>query len=271
MEPITGTIQHYAWGSTDVLADFMGREPTASAWAEVWFGSHPLGPTLFPDGSTVATRIAADPQAMLGDAVVAQFGSRLPYLLKFIAPAQPLSLQVHPSKQQAAAGWASEEAAGIPLSSPARNYRDANHKPELIYALTGLEALAGFRAPRRAAEIVDGLASPLARQVSDIMRANSGDAGLEAATRFLLEPETRPTPEAVAATVAACEERLASGTSPSVRADRVAVDLQAAYPGDPAVVLALLLNPVSLRPGEVLFTPAGSLHCYLLGLSLIHI
>ncbi|MBD3690079.1 mannose-6-phosphate isomerase, class I [Nanchangia anserum] len=265
MDAITGTIQHYAWGSRSVLADFMGQPATGEPWAEVWFGAHKLGPTRFGEG-TIADAIARDPRSILGEAVVQEFGPRLPYLVKFLAANAPLSLQVHPSKQRAEAGWLHEEHAGLALAAPGRNYRDANHKPELIYALTRLEALSGFRAPRRALEIVDGLGAPLAREIVSLMRAHPGQASLEKVTHFLLDEDTRPDAEAVAATIAACAERLSLGASPSVRADRIVAQLGEAYPGDPAVVLALLLNPVTLQAGQTLFTPAGSLHCYLHGL-----
>lgn len=266
MEAVTGTVQHYAWGSPHTLAAFLGHAPSGRPLAEIWFGAHPLGPTHFPTGETIADRIATDPGRFLGEPVLQEFGPRLPFLMKFLAPDQPLSLQVHPSKERAEDGWQREEEAGVPLTSPMRNYRDTNHKPELVYALTRLEALSGFRAPRRALEIVSGLASPLAREITALMHAHPGNRALAEVTRFLLEPATRPDQEAIDGVVSACEERLSLGVSPSVRADRSVTSLAAAHPGDPAAVLALLLNPVTLQAGQALFTPAGSLHCYLRGL-----
>lgn len=266
MEAITGTIQHYAWGSPEVLADFMGRPRPSGPWAEVWFGAHPLGPTHFPTGETVASRIATAPRETLGEAVLSTFGARLPYLVKFLAPARPLSLQVHPSKAAARRGWKREEDAGIARTSPLRNYRDDNHKPELVYALTRLEVLSGFRAPRRALEIVSGLRSPLAREIAQILTTLPPVDSLEKVCRLLLEEATRPDAETVAQIVDECASRLRAASSPSVRADRIVTQLGAEYPGDPAAVLALILNPVTLQAGQTLFTPAGSLHCYLSGL-----
>ncbi|MDO4612501.1 MAG: mannose-6-phosphate isomerase, class I [Actinomycetaceae bacterium] len=266
MEVVVGTLHHYPWGSTTLLPRFLGLDDQAKPWAELWFGAHPLGPTFFPDGSSILTRMGAAPDRVLGKEVVATFGTRLPYLLKLISPDRPLSLQVHPSKREAEEGYAREVAAGVDLASPRRQFRDANHKPELVYALTPFEALSGFRAPRRAGEILSQLASPLGRELAKLIERYPGHRGLEHVTRRLLDPSLRPDPGDVEATVAAAAERLRAGVSPSVRADRTVLALARSYPGDPAAILALVLNPVTLRPGQTLFTPAGSPHCYLHGL-----
>jgi len=189
----------------------------------------------------------------------------LPYLLKLIAAASPLSLQVHPSREVAKAAFAAENAAGVPLTAPTRSYKDANHKPELVYALTPFEAMAGFRAPEAAAEVLDGLDAPLARHLHDLLRSGSGESAVESAFASLLEPESRPSADDVAALVAACAARLEKG-SPFATIDRTVVLLADAYPGDPGVVTSILLNRVSLQPGEALFVDAGIVHAYLEGL-----
>ncbi|ACQ79432.1 mannose-6-phosphate isomerase, class I [Beutenbergia cavernae DSM 12333] len=257
-------LQDYAWGSSTAIPDFLGEAPGPGPVAEAWFGAHPSAPAPLTAGGTLEGLIADDPVGTLGADVVARFGERLPFLLKLIAPAAPLSLQVHPSPAQAAAGYAAEEAAGIGLDDPARTYRDEQHKPELVYALTTFEALSGFRAPRRAAEILRGLDAPLATRLAALLGADPTSAGVRAAFTALLTSRD-VTPAAVADVARACARRAEGGTSPSVRSDAIVAQLYEANPGDPGVVAALLLNPVTLRPGEAMYVPAGAVHAYLSG------
>ncbi|GAA4288119.1 mannose-6-phosphate isomerase, class I [Georgenia daeguensis] len=270
MQRIVGVERDYAWGSHDAIPGLLGAEPGGGPVAELWFGAHPDGPArleaVFGDaGPDLLTHIAADPVGALGDDVVSRFGPQLPYLLKLIAPAKPLSLQVHPSLERARERFAAESAAGIALDDPTRNYRDPNHKPELVFALTTFRAMCGFRAPRRAAELLADLDTPLAQSLHATLRADPTAEGVRAAFTWLLDSETRPSHDAVQELAAACARRLADG-SPSPRADNTVVRLAEAYPGDPGVVVSLLLNPVTLQPGDALFVPAGGVHVYLAGL-----
>lgn len=268
----------YAWGSPTALPALIGAEPDGRPCAELWFGAHSsapspilrpspldlpldLPPDLPPDLQSAITR---DPTGTLGDDVAARFGPRLPYLLKLIAPARPLSLQVHPGPERARAGFAHEDAAGIPRDAPTRNYRDPHHKPELLYAVTTFEALSGFRAPRRAAELLEGLDAPLARRVLATLRRDPTSDGVRTAFALILDPRTRATTAQVAEVVDACAERVVAG-SPSPRADAIVLLLAEHFPGDPGVVVSLLLNPVTLRPGQAMFIPAGGVHAYLSG------
>jgi mannose-6-phosphate isomerase len=267
---LTNAIQNYAWGSPTAIPALLGTEPTGEPVAEAWFGAHASAPSrcVQPDGRAGAVLpevIAADPAGVLGADVEARFGAQLPYLLKVIAAETPLSLQVHPHVERARAGFAEEEAAGVPLDAPHRSFRDRNHKPELVYALTRFEAMCGFRAPRRAAELLEGLDAPLAKELRAMLDEQPSAAGIEAVFERLLRPATRPTAAEVAEVATACATRLATG-SPSPRADRTVVRLAEAYPGDPGVVTSLLLNPVTLQPGDALFVPAGGVHAYLSGL-----
>lgn len=270
MYRLTNAIQHYAWGSPTAIPTLLGTEATGEPVAEAWFGAHSSAPShcVEEDGTRGASMpevIAADPAGVLGEDVQARFGATLPYLLKVIAAETPLSLQVHPHVARAREGFAEEEAAGVPVDAPHRNFRDRNHKPELVYALTRFEAMCGFRAPRRAAELLEGLDAPLAKELRAMLAEQPTAAGIEAVFTRLLRPETRPTPEEVGEVAVACAARLEAG-SVSPRADRTVVRLQATYPGDPGVVTSLLLNPVTLQPGEALFVPAGGVHAYLKGL-----
>ncbi|AIE82710.1 mannose-6-phosphate isomerase, class I [Actinotignum schaalii] len=214
-----------------------------------------------PGGPSLRDLIARAPEEMLGADVARRHGGELPYLLKLIAPHQPLSLQVHPSLEQARAGFEREEAAGISRTAPHRSYRDRNHKPELAYALTPFEAICGLRTPRRIAEVLGGLGLPL----TDRLAALVEERGVGAVFADLLSAGTRPEPEQIEQVVAACAARLECGASPSPRADRIVETLAQHYPGDPGVVASLLMNPVTLRPGEALFIPAGTVHAYLSG------
>ncbi|WP_448629996.1 mannose-6-phosphate isomerase, class I [Cellulomonas soli] len=267
MYRLSHVLQQYAWGSPTAIPELLGLPVDGSPVAEAWFGAHPSSPAhahTAQGAVPLDELIAQDPERHLGTGVTQRFGDHLPYLLKVISAQAPLSLQVHPSPERARAGFVREEAAGIPVGAPHRNYRDRNHKPELVYALTQFEAMVGFRAPRRAAELLTDLDTPLAVELTSLLMADSTSAGVRTAFEWLLDPRTRPGQTEVAQFVEACTRRLASG-SPSPRTDRTVMQLAAAYPGDAGAVTSVLLNPVTLQPGEALFVPAGAVHAYLQG------
>ena len=267
MERLHGFRQRYDWGHCSAIPELLGESPDGEPWAEQWLGAHPLGPTAVGDGgATLAEHIAAEPARLLGEDVMLCFGPQLPFLLKIIAPARALSLQVHPSIGQAVEGYEAEERAGIDLASPVRNYKDRNHKPEMVLALTDFEAVAGFRAPRRVAEVLAGLSSPLARRMRRTLRLAPGRFGIRQVFTDIVSVDSRPSGEEIDELVDELAARLASGASPSRRADANAVEMARAFPGDPGIAAALLLNPVTLRAGEALFVPAGSVHAYIGGL-----
>ncbi len=266
MWDIEPSIQHYAWGDTHALPQFLGRPVDGTTpWAEAWYGAHPSAPSMLDDGRTMEQAITARPGAILGEGYDRLFRGRLPYLLKVIAPAKPLSLQVHPTREHAAESFAAENAAGLALDDPARNYRDDNHKPEMLLAMTRFEAVCGFRTPRRAIQILDGLNTPLTDRLHDLLVASPTAHGMRAAFRTLVSATMRPDAERVSAVAAACAARLEAGASPSPRIDRIVGLMQEHFPGDPGVVAALLLNPVTLYPGEAMYVPAGVIHAYISG------
>ena len=267
MERLIGARQSYDWGSTTAIPELLGERPDNHPWAEQWYGSHPCGPTRLAVGPrTLADLIDADPQRLLGEDVVRRFGPQLPFLLKLIAPDQALSLQVHPSLEQATEGFQLENEAGLALDDPARSYKDANHKPEMVLALSRYEAVAGFRAPRRAAEVLAGLDSALAHRMRRTLRLNPTRFGIRQVFTDLVSEDARPTTVEIDELVAEIAARISQGASPSPRVDANAVVMARAFPGDPGVAAALLLNPVTLQPGEALFVPAGSVHAYISGL-----
>ncbi len=259
MYPLSGVVQPYAWGSPTFLASLQGREPTGDPEAELWLGDHPVAPALVHTAAGVRPLpelIAADPVTALG----AADGSALPYLVKILAAAAPLSLQAHPSAAQAAAGFAREEAAGLPRTAAHRTFRDPNPKPELVCALTPFDALCGFRPVEESVDLLASLDVAALAPVLAALRTEGADA-LPGLVESLLGADPSVAAALVADVVAACE-RL-DGPYAAERA--WAVRLAAAYPGDAGVVLTLLLNLVTLAPGETLFLGPGNLHAYLGG------
>lgn len=252
---LSNTPRDYAWGSPTLLADLEGREPSGAPEAEVWFGDHPGSPAEVHDGSGL-TLDRWLPAA--GDGLPA----KLPYLLKLLAAGAPLSIQVHPSKQQAVEGFAREEKAGVARDAAERNYKDDNHKPEVIVALSEtFTALAGLRDLERTRALIDVLGdAPAVSTLRDHLSAGSGPEALRAAIGWVLG-------EADAADVAQIVDAAAPASSDDFAAELALVrSLHTAYPADPGIVVALLMNLVHLRRGEAIFVPAGVLHAYVDGL-----
>jgi mannose-6-phosphate isomerase len=252
---LEGVLRHYDWGSPTAIPSLLGMEPDGRPVAELWFGAHPDDPAPAPaHGTTLDQLIAAEPERLLGADVVDRFGSRLPYLLKVLAADKALSIQVHPNREQARDGFAREDAAGIPRDASERNYRDDNHKPELLCALTPFDALCGFRPVDQTLELLTSLDLPDLGFVADALR---GSDPLRAAfTALLTHPDPRPI-------VAAVRTRVADATEGPAYAARLAAQ---DAPDDIGVALTLLLNYVRLEPGEAIFLGAGNVHAYLRGM-----
>ena len=257
MDRLVNTVRPYAWGSTTAIPELLGVAPTGEPQAELWMGAHPGAPSRTGRGPLHEV-IAADPVRELGPAAVEKFGPRLPFLFKVLAAGAPLSLQVHPDLARAREGFAAEEAAGIPLDAPRRNYKDANHKPELICALTPFHGLCGFRDPAEAADTMAALGVDSLKPYVDLLHAHPEEAALREVLTALLTAE----PEAMARTVA--EAAHAAARLGGAHATYAGIAHH--YPDDPGVLAAMLLNPVTLQPGEALFLRAGVPHAYLDGL-----
>ncbi|MEU6590634.1 mannose-6-phosphate isomerase, class I [Streptomyces sp. NPDC046881] len=257
MDRLDNTIRPYAWGSATAIPHLLGVEPTGEPQAEMWMGAHPGAPSRTARGTLVEV-IEADPERELGARAVARFGPRLPFLLKILAAGAPLSLQVHPDLKQAEEGYADEERRGIPVDAPHRNYKDANHKPELVCALTEFDGLCGFRDPVGAADLLDGLGVDSLKPYVDLLHAHPEDAALREVLTAILSADPQEMAHTVAEATAACT-RLGGAYAPYA-------DIAHHYPGDPGVLAAMLLNHVRLQPGEALFLGAGIPHAYLNGL-----
>ena len=217
VQPIVGVVQHYAWGDHEVIPRLLGRASDGCPWAELWLGTHPGGAATFTDGRPLA-----------------DVTGPLPYLLKVLAAAEPLSLQAHPSAEQAAAGFA------------AGRYPDGAGKPELLVALTPFEAFCGVRPVADTLDLLDELGT--AELAAAVRAAGPGGAlGALYGRRLATEP-----------IVDACQR---SGRPEAAWVRR----LDAHYPGDPSVAATLLLNFVQLRPGEAIQLGPGNLHAYLGG------
>ncbi len=268
MNLMTGIVRPYSWGSRTAIAELCGRPvPAPHPEAELWFGAHPGDPAWVdtPNGPrSLLELVESAPVEQLGPRAQAEFGARLPFLLKVLAAQEPLSLQAHPSAVQAREGFADEQRRGIALDSGVRNYRDASHKPELICALTPFHALAGFRAVPATVALLAALGCPALEHHAALLAHQPDASGLRALFTTWI---TLPRPalgELLPPVLDACVTHVREHGEFTEEA-RTVLELGEAYPGDAGVLAALLLNRVTLEPGEALYLPAGNLHSYLRG------
>ncbi|MFO0667732.1 MAG: mannose-6-phosphate isomerase, class I [Polyangiaceae bacterium] len=259
-------IKEYAWGSRDILAKLAHRPSSGKPEAELWMGAHPsASSTLAGRGVSLASWVEEDPVRALGSDIAKRFGE-LPYLFKVLAADKPLSLQAHPSKRQAEAGFLRENTRGVPVDDPKRIYKDKNHKPELVVAMGDepFEALYGFREPFESARMLQAMVhankllgqrhqAALGEAIASLHRGSPADA-----MRCLLEMPAQLKKTFARDAAEAC----ANLEGPSFE---WACKLEAEYPEDVGAVISLLLNYVKLSPGEGLYLPAGNLHAYLKG------
>jgi mannose-6-phosphate isomerase len=256
-------VQTYAWGSRTAIAEFLGRpNPSGGPEAEVWMGTHPKAPSRVVGGDpeqTLGGLIQSAPEAMLGHGVSRHFSGELPFLLKVIAAAEPLSIQVHPNREQARAGFERENRAGVPLDAFERNYRDPNHKPELVVALTPFVALKGFRP---FGEILASLRPLGLSEVREPLCAFENAPSAETlkelfAALLSLDDESRRRAVGRAIEAAARQDE--------TPAARLAIRLHDKYRGDVGALSPFFLNLIELRQEEGLFLNAGELHAHIDG------
>ncbi len=229
MRRIHGVVQHYEWGSTSELPTLLGREADGRPWAEYWLGTHHRGPSRFDDGRHLHEET-----------------DELPFLVKLLSAAHPLSLQTHPSETQARTGFDAEQRAGVARDAPGRLYHDPHAKPEVLIALTGFDALCGFRP---VAETV----TLLRRLGADTAAEHLARHGLADTVAALYRATLDSAPIVAACTAAAGDEAV------------LVTELHRRYPGEPSVAVTLLLNRVRLQPGEAVYLTPGNLHAYVGG------
>lgn len=263
MHALRPALQSYDWGSPTLLPAFLGVPPTGRPVAEAWWGTHAAGPAICTvEGREVPLDefIAADPQGTLGPDIARVFEGKLPFLLKVLAIETPLSIQVHPSIEEARVGFAREEASGIPRDSAIRVFKDENHKPEMVVALSPMLLLAGFRPAALTRRDVMRLKHPDAPRLASALEG--ADQGAAIAEYVELALTGVDTPALVSEVVRVADE---PGAGPSLLAAAAAAEH---YPADGGVLVALAMNVVNLEPGEACFTPDGIVHSYQRGLGL---
>ena len=289
---ITNTPRDYPWGSRTAIAELLGTAPSGGPEAELWLGAHDGSPAIIVNAASVggfanlAEWIAGAPDVALGAGAGAGEEPRLPFLMKVLAAASPLSLQAHPTPEQARAGFERENAAGVPADAPFRNYKDAYPKPELMLALSDtFEALCGFRSAEATRASLDALlvvdadlAGGTLAELSMSEEALAESSPIAALRARLVSDASLPTTfewlisrgdgvdVLIERVVAAAEAVVASGNTGLEFA--TVTSLATEYPGDPGIVISLLINRVSLTRGEVLYLPAGNIHAYLSGLGI---
>jgi mannose-6-phosphate isomerase len=266
-------VKNYDWGSMEWIPRFLDvPNDTRMPWAELWMGVHPEGSSsvVLPGQAAPEETIGLPellsraPERYLGPSAVREFGG-LPFLYKLLAAGRPLSIQAHPDLNQAKAGWERENALGIPLNAFNRNYKDPNHKPEILCALTPFTAMAGFREPEALIRRLRAFGFPPLKPLLTALEAGAADNGrlgnfLE--SLFALSPETRRT-----LTQYACSQKGAlQDASPEFAEEwRYTAYFAELYPGDPGIIAPLYLNLMQLNPEEAIYIPAGILHAYVSG------
>ena len=242
---ISGETKNYPWGSSHLIQDHLGLGPSGQPLAEVWFGTHPQGESkVLSSGKNLSE----------------QLGSRLSFLVKFLAADKPLSIQAHPNAAQAKAGFDRENSAGLALDDPTRNYKDDSAKPELLIALSEFRALCGFRPTAEILEIFLAFSETEPR-FGELAALVATDSSLETLLSELLQDTELA--KRFDSTVVSIE-----GDSLAESARVLASQLLSQYPGDTGALVALVLNLVELSPGQAIYLPAGNLHAYLSGLGI---
>lgn len=283
---LTNPVRHYSWGSHTQIPRMLGVPSDGTPWAELWLGAHPADPSYLPDGRSLQEAIQADPRTLLGTRTAQRFENRLPFLMKLLAAAEPLSLQVHPNPTQAQQGYAAEDTAGIALDALSRSYRDRSPKPELLFALTRFEGMAGWRAPEASAEILRLFGVPFLDRVAEQLSHDGPAADVVGqVVAELLALPAADVPALVAGVTAAAQAADARPhpISPRSRPNTVSRDavtreslrvfaqtkqLGQRYPDDAGVLVTLLLNHVVLARGEAMYLDAGVVHAYTSGFGL---
>ncbi len=257
-------IQEYAWGSTTALAEFLGRPShIQKPMAELWMGAHPNSPSnviMNGQSESLVNIINENPCETLGATVASQFSSTLPYLFKVLAADQPLSIQAHPTIEQAKIGFKRENEANIPITAPTRNYKDENHKPEIICALSTFWALNGFRPIGDIIETIKSIKSPLLNVFGKSLIEQPNPQGLKCFVKKIFDLDSMNRITMI--------KEILNYAQFHVNHDPLfewMITFNNLYPDDVGILTALLLNMVCLEPGDAMFLRPGQLHAYLKG------
>jgi mannose-6-phosphate isomerase len=249
MHRLRNSSRDYDWGSSSDIPHFLGASPDGRPLAEIWMGTHELSPS--------------EVELEGGATSLAEVAGQLPFMMKILAAGRPLSLQVHPNAQLARAGFEAENAAGVPLDAAHRTYKDPRHKPEMAYALTTFDTLVGFRPTAEVLRVLDAIDTDLTSTLAEELRAKPGFDGIvRIVEQLLAEP---PTAEQIDEVVAQCRRLVAQHVDVK-RAYVTLIEVSEHFPGDPGLVISLLLNRVTLQPGEAAFLGAGIIHAHLHGM-----
>ena len=264
---LKNTVQKYAWGSTTAIQGLIGEKKFSNEpVAELWMGAHPKAPSMVNykgQWISLADLIAQNPQAILGEKVAKKFNNQLPYLFKVLAATKPLSIQAHPGLELARKGFENENKQGISINAAHRNYKDDNHKPECICALSSFWALYGFRKIDDILSLMGkicpvGLNSEITR-----LKKQADARGLKLFFTALMSMDTEQKKRVIdEATLNA--KQLSEENS----AFHWMTKLSKQYPLDIGILSPLFLNLIELKPGQALFLPAGELHAYLKGVGI---
>ncbi|MEG9226953.1 mannose-6-phosphate isomerase, class I [Aeromicrobium sp. Sec7.5] len=249
MHRLQNASRAYDWGSSSDIPHFLGASPDGRPFAEVWMGTHELSP------SEVEVEGVSTP--------LGEVAGQLPFMMKILAAGRPLSLQVHPNAQLARIGFEAENERGVPLDAAHRTYKDPRHKPEMAYALTTFDTLVGFRPTAEILRVLDAIDTGLTQRLAEELRSKPGFDGIvRIVEQLLTEP---PAAAEVAEIVEQCH-RLVDQHVDVKRAYVTLIEVAEHFPGDPGLVITLLLNRVTLQPGEAAFLGAGIIHAHLHGM-----
>ncbi|MFC3395604.1 mannose-6-phosphate isomerase [Brenneria rubrifaciens] len=263
MQKMLNRVQHYAWGSKRALTELYAIDnPNDLPMAELWMGAHPKSSSCIIDENghehNLRDFIAEDLPTHLGAAIAQRFGE-LPFLFKVLCAEQPLSIQVHPSKSAAERGFAKENAAGIALDAAERNYKDANHKPELVFALTSFQAMNGFRELSEIAELLKPVAGAHPSITAFLQQPDSNNLARLFANLLSMDGDQKSRALAVLKAALNCRQDEPWST---IR------EITRFYPDDSGLFSPLLMNVMTLQPGQAMFLYAQTPHAYLKGVAL---
>jgi len=257
-------VQAYAWGSKTFIPELLGKpSPTKKPEAELWMGAHSKASSEVRrngDWAPLSGLIRKEPVDILGESIAKKFDQRLPFLFKVLAAAKPLSIQAHPNRKQAFEGFRRENDLKIPLDSYHRNYRDKNHKPEILCALTPFWAMTGFRQAEEIVSLLDQINISSLSRVVDKLRSQPDESGLKYLFTEIMGLDRAQRIRTIREAVLNCRKQ--SHLDPVFE---WVVKLHKAYPEDIGILSPILLNLVRLRPREAMYVSAGDLHAYLEG------